>query len=365
MADAAILTCISRYASPGFATLSGPLNDLKIVEDWLVNHCKVTDIQKVMTPVPFPMDEDKGFDADQAPPVPDDFDKIFKTMLRKRMALGANRVADRLYLYFSGHGFCNRSQQFAPEAALYSANATAENYEHIFGTFYARLAVAWALFKEVVLIMDCCRDSEISRRPLPKPYRDTPDDNLAADVKLLAIYAVPKGGKAQEQGIEERGGEVHGLLTHALIKFLHELPPTEGEGVSSFDLQSSMLQNWAAIFGDDGPPRPDIYQPGAGPIMFPVVNRGSPFEFRVNGNAATNSWLQISDSSFKNVAMFPLDGANNAVIAPGGVVLDHKFVDGVLKLRMKQGFYRYSLIGAEPRVEAFKVDGSDGYVDLS
>jgi hypothetical protein len=366
MADFAILTCISRYASPGFATLNGPLNDLKIVKEWLKDHGRLADgdIEMVVTPHPFPMDVNQDFDADRAPPVPDDFDLVFKKLLRRRMKLGAGRAADRLYLYFSGHGFCNRSQERAPEAALYSANATPETYDHIFGTFYARVAVGWALFKEVVLIMDCCRDSEVSRRPLTRPYRDTPDDGLAADVKFLAIYAVPKGGKAQELQIVERDGEVHGLLTHALIKLLKELPPTDGDKLSSYELQKNLLQSWASIFGEDAPPRPEIYLPGSGDILFPAVNRGSPFEFRLNGQGQENSWLQLTDAAFKSVAMFALDDPTNALIADGSPVISHDFANGVIKLRMKQGLYQYRVTGAAPRTEAFKVDGSDGYVTI-
>src|SRR5205823_1080730 len=188
----------------------------------------------VRSPQPYP----NPVDPDTAPPVSEAFDAEFRKLYRKRMALSAERARrDRLYLYFSGHGFCNRTQEKPAEAALYSANATREWYDHIFGTHYARIAQSHALFSEVVLVMDCCRDSEVNRTPTPKPYRDTPEDGLAADVKLVTIYAVPKGGKAQERAIAERDNKVHGLLTHALIKVLNEARPTQGDTISSADLK--------------------------------------------------------------------------------------------------------------------------------
>ena len=64
--------------------------------------------------------------------------------------------------------------------------------------------------------MDCCRDSEIARVPRAAAYRDTPDDDLAVDVQLLSIYAVPKGGKAQERAVVEREGKVYGRMALTL-----------------------------------------------------------------------------------------------------------------------------------------------------
>jgi len=113
---------------------------------------------------------------DFAPPIPDDFTSVFLGMERQRMQLENRNQSGRLYLYFSGHGFCNRDSNRDAEAALYTANASKDQFAHIYGTFFARRAKAKALFKEVVLIMDCCRDSEITRMPIPPMLADTPDD---------------------------------------------------------------------------------------------------------------------------------------------------------------------------------------------
>src|SRR5690348_2255475 len=107
--DFAILTCISSYADPSYPPLDGPPNDLLLVKEWLMSPqgggLIEDNIKIVKTPQPYP----KSVDPDEAPPVPAEFDLHFKRMMRTRLALGAGRVKDRLYLYFSGHGFCNRS----------------------------------------------------------------------------------------------------------------------------------------------------------------------------------------------------------------------------------------------------------------
>lgn len=362
--DFAIVTGISVYPNEGYLPLNGPPNDLKIVKEWLLDPAGGGLVKKNIVVVESPNPYPNKVDPDSAPPVSEDFDREFKKLSRQRMALKENRVKDRLYLYFSGHGFCNRSQTKPAEAALYSANATREFYEHIFGTHYARVALSWALFAEVVLIMDCCRDSEVTREPTPKPYRDTPDDGLAAQVKLMCIYAVPKGGKAQEREIPERGNKVHGLLTHALIKALNEAQPTDGETISAVALREHIHQSWTSVCGTDAAPRPEIYLPAEGEIYFHAKNLGGEFEIRYAPPPPTDWKITLRDGDLKTVAQLALaDGQGGDLLAPGGPLLSFKRNGAALKLRLKPGFYEYET-SPPVRTGRFKVDGGGGHVEL-
>jgi len=357
--DFAIVTGICWYPNPGFSNLQGPPNDIELVKRWLIDKAGLDpiNIKTVATPSPQPVIE-----PDIAPPLGQDFDLVFKRMMVKRLAMGKERVKGRLYLYFSGHGFCNRSQDRPAEAALYCANTTKEMYEHIFGTHYARVAVGQALFKEVVLIMDCCRDSELSRAPMPRPYRDTPDDGLAADVQLLAIYAVPKGGKAQERSIPERGGAVHGLLTHAIFKLLEELPSDAG-GIPSTRLKERLAESWDSVCGVDAAPRPDVFVPSNGEIHFPTEDKGSPMQFAWTLPVASGATLTLVNNEFQDVATFILDGAANPIMPAQSPVLHYEHGAQTLRLRMRPGIYQYKL--SQPaKQDVFKVDGGDRRVDL-
>lgn len=361
MADFAILTGISWYPNPGYSNLDGPPNDIALMETWLTERAGLDpgNIRKVVTPSPLPDPVDLG----KAPPVGLDFDLIFNEMLQQRIAMGRARVSGRLYLYFSGHGFCNRSQNAAPEAALYCANATKTYHPHLFGTQLARVAQGQALFKEVVLIMDCCRDSELARTPTPHPYRDTPDDGLAAQVHLLAIYAAPKGGKAQERAIPERGGAVHGLLTHALVKLLEELPSRDAAGIASVDLRNALWNGWKSICGEDAAPQPEVLPPQNGEIYFPLVGKGTSVEFVWIQPPTDGATLTLIDNQFQEVATFNLAGAANDTIAANGPVLHHERVPQGLRLRMRPGPYLYRL--SDPAKEApIKVEGGDCRVNL-
>jgi len=360
--DFAILTCISSYADPSYPTIDGPPNDLLLVKDWLMSPqgggLIEENIKIVKTPQPYPT----SIDPDEAPPIPAEFDLHFKKIMRSRLALGAERVKNRLYLYFSGHGFCNRSLDRPAEAALYCANASREFYEHIFGTQYARVAQGRALFKEIVLIMDCCRDSEIARVPRAASYRDTPDDELAAGVLLLSVYAVPKGGKAQERAIGERGNKVYGLLTHAILKLLEELPASSQNAISSSELKQQLLQNWQAICGTDSAPRPEVYVPASGDIFLNTKGRGSLITFKLPP-ATLGATLEIFDPSFRSIAVFDLSNRTKNPIPDGAALVSFERIETELRLRMRMGLYQYR-VNVPAKTDTFKVDGSNGYIQL-
>jgi hypothetical protein len=356
--DYAILTGICWYPAGQFTPLNGPPNDIELVEKWL-QECGVpgASIKKVATPAPVPTD----FDPYAARPVGDDFDREFRRMLDARMGMGADRVKGRLYLYFSGHGFSSKTQDRDAEAALYCANATRVAYEHIFGTHYARIAKAWALFAEVILIMDCCRDSESVRTPTPRPYRDTPEDDLAPDIPLLSIYAVPKGGKAQEREIPERDRKVHGLLTHALFKLLDELPPTSGKGIEATELKAKLLEAWNDICGHDAAPRPEVYLPANGRIYLQTKSEGSAVTFFWEG-VPPPGMLELIDSDGKIVGSFALDGSGVAHTVVDGPVLRHTCKPGEWLLRLAPGLYEYKYAQKPP--QSFRVAGGDNRVQL-
>ncbi|WP_420225916.1 caspase family protein [Pigmentiphaga litoralis] len=355
--DYAILVGISWYPAGNFAELSGPLNDVALVEKWLGESGLLPcNIIKITTPREIPAD----FDKYAAPPIADDFDHVFRAMLDRRMAM-PDRVKGRLYLYFSGHGFSSKTQDRDAEGALYCANATRIAYEHIFGTHYARIAKAWALFAQVVLIMDCCRDSEFIRTPTPRPYRDTPDDALSADVPLLSIYAAPKSGKAQERPIEERGNKVHGLLTHALFKLLEELPASSQRGIDATELKARLLESWTEISGSNAAPRPEIYLPANGTIYFSTKNKGSAVTFVWAENAAPSN-LQLIDSGAKIIGVFALDDSGTFSTTQNGPVLSYTREANAWTLRLTPGLYEYK--HSDKEAISFRVAGGNRRVEL-
>lgn len=364
--DYAILVGISEYPSPGFLPLDGPINDLKEVRRWLedptggnVPDTHIETIDSSLCP-----NGSDDFDPFDARPSSTDFERVFLALERQRMKLKRARVKGRLYLYFSGHGFCSREIDRDAEAALYAANASRDYYPHIYGTYFARRVKAKALFSEVVLIMDCCRDSEINRRPVEPTMSNTPDDSLAADVSVLAIYAVPRGGKAYERPIDERNGEVHGLLTHAFLKTLEEARPTGAGTVSATRVRDHLLENWEAICGDDPPPAPDVYLPTR-EIDFAAKNAGVVVTFAFSSAPANGAMLVVRDGNLKAVAHLGTTGSpNDDLIDSNGPILSVERHGSDIELRVLPGFYEYELGGPNPHKDSFKAQAGGVRVTL-
>jgi hypothetical protein len=367
--DFAFLVGISRYPNPGFSDLDGPSNDIRLMKRWLTskNGGDIPDdaghIVVVETPNPYLQE----YVGDRARPAADEFDLEFRQLLRRRMLLGGDRVRGRLYLYFSGHGFCNRSMERDAEAALYSANATREFYEHIFGTQYARVAKGKALFKEIVLIMDCCRDSEVNRRPLPRPYTDSPDDQLAATAQLLAIYAVPKGGKAQERKIQERGDAVHGLLTHALVKALDEAAPTHAGLISSAALRDYIRLTWNNVCGADAPPPPEILLPTTDEIHFRANGNGEELLIDVPDTTPKHALFSLLDGRLTKITEFDVTAErlpDNLV--DGGTILSAAIDGRSIRLKVQSGLYAYEVNAPTGQIASgmLRIAGGPGHVQL-
>lgn len=264
MSDYAILVGISRYPNPGFSDLEGPSNDVELFEAWLRSPegggiTQDDHILKLVSPKPYP----EPVQPDEAPPTFEEFKRLFRRFCKPfEQAPGR-----RLYLYFSGHGFSER-QRAEPHAAIYTADAEDGWPENIPGTDYAQRAMRKGWFQEVVLVMDCCRDSEINRK-VAKPNMDESfDEGAAAQGKFLAFYAAPFGGKAQERPIPEAGGAVHGLLTYALVEALSQAPHDAKGEITAYQLKSYLYAAWARRFGADAPDKPKIQLPDGEDLVF-------------------------------------------------------------------------------------------------
>ena len=191
--DYAILVGIGKYADTStFPELRGPTNDVGIMKEWLTSSAGGNVNPDNITTILSPPVLEPGMDVDSVPPVTEDFKRAFKKLVRDKDGHFISRPG-RLYLYFSGHGFCEK-KSLTPQATLYAANATREFPENIFGSYYALLARDKALFSEIVLIMDCCRDAEVNRPP-DVPAVNEAGSGAAGDVRLFCAYAAPKGGK--------------------------------------------------------------------------------------------------------------------------------------------------------------------------
>jgi hypothetical protein len=353
--DYAILVGIGKYADMStFPELQGPTNDVALMKEWLISSAGGNVSPDNITTILSPQTIEPGTDPDSLPPITEDFKKAFKRLVRDKDGHFVSRPG-RLYLYFSGHGFCEK-KSLTPQATLYAANATREFPENIFGSYYALLARDKALFSEIVLIMDCCRDTEVNRPP-DVPAVNEAGNSAAGDVRLFCIYAAPKGGKAQEREISERGNKVHGLLTHAILKAFVEAKPDTGTFITGAALKRHLLETWTALCGSIAAAPPEIVLPTGTDLQFRSQNQGVNQGFEFSEPPTASTAMEVFDSQNQLVVRcdFQPPPAVSSASWNGSPPVSLSFNGKGFSLSLQPSFYKYVLTGELNRSDLFAV----------
>jgi hypothetical protein len=126
-------------------------------------------------------------------------------------------IGSRLYIYLSGHGYNSRNELDKVHLVLEAFDdTTAEAFP---GTGFGSWFQIKALFSEVVLIMDCCRDRELSLVPreMPVGSEDAVPGKNPAEVRILFSYGAEYGRKSRERNFN---GGYEGVFTKALLEGL-------------------------------------------------------------------------------------------------------------------------------------------------
>lgn len=272
--DYAIVVGISRYKDrEKYPPLDGPLNDVDRVVTWLkdLEGLGITDPNRIIrlrTPEELLREPPAGGwpEGTSWHPTRNHFADAFDGITLDDKGEFVRRDA-RLYLYLSGHGFSQSTDQ-VPSAALYGADNYGKKVSNLAGTLYAQAAKNAKLFKEVVLIMDCCRDAETNVAYSPPDLNRVENDG-SEGVQMMAIYAAPKRGKAQERELTEPDGtKVVGLLTTGWLRALREAPCDVLGRVPGRVLTQYITFNWKSWYPNQTPPMPRFIVPETGDIYF-------------------------------------------------------------------------------------------------
>jgi Caspase domain len=353
--DRAILVGISRYSDQSFGALNGPPNDVQRMRTWLLSpdggDVPAQHIVTLTSPASIPADTD----PDDWEPAEHHFQRAYARTVTDPQTRAPIRRDGRLYLYFSGHGFSERRDQ-TTQAAIFAANATRFFPNNICGTIFALAAREQALFKEIVLIMDCCRDAELNL-PFSKPAINAGTSDAAPDVRFMALYAAPKGGKAQERSFAELNGMTCGLLTHAFLRSLKETPPDRQDGVSSTAIKQYLFSTWADVCGNIPAAEPEFVSPTGTDIEFPVAAKGVLQGFKLTQAPVATVTLEIFDALRESVVQ--------CVFTPGVATMTSSrqppaplLVVGLrFELRLQPGLYRCVASGGMQKSVPFEATG--------
>jgi hypothetical protein len=207
--DHALVIGIGRY--PQLTALAGPVPDAKAFHKWLVSP-KGGDVPKkqarlVVSPT------GPAADPMTAPPTLSDIQADLDR-LQQRGIDNDGVAGRRLWLYLAGHGV----GPTASDAALLMANAHVQRLYHLPTGPYLNWFRTAAMFEEVVVIADCCRDYIGRLPPFAMPWPDAASPG--SDVHYFTAFATKWSRKAREKPID--GGPVRGIFTKALLEGLEQ-----------------------------------------------------------------------------------------------------------------------------------------------
>jgi hypothetical protein len=213
--DYAVVVGINAYRNQrDFRDLEGPANDAKAFVTWLKSPegggLPAAHVD------PYVRLSDPGRRAPTAGDLQDLLRTLFTQPREEDQPIGR-----RLYVFLAGHGFTNS----VTLSLLHAVDTHRDVPAFVSGTQWLDCFHQSALFDELVLCMDCCRDFvpdlDIPSRPCKNRL-----DRAGLGVKRLYLLATGIGRGAYEQKF---GEEVRGLFSYALINALVE-DAIDGDG---------------------------------------------------------------------------------------------------------------------------------------
>ena len=211
--DWALVVGINRYPTAGVTPLEGAVHDAKKFHEW-VTHPKGGAVDPLQAKLLTSPANGDGGAAGPARPKLSEVREFFEHLVNQ-LGSGTGR---RLYIYLSGHGISPTGQESMRNAALLMANAQPPKYWFNFpGNIWAEGARSAALFREVILVMDCCRDLKnnvpIVGHDLGEPVSDS------TDCRLIEVYATGWDSKARELAFPP-ATQKQGVFSRSLLEVL-------------------------------------------------------------------------------------------------------------------------------------------------
>lgn len=163
------------------------------------------------------------------------------------------RIGRRLYLFLAGHGI----GPGVDEAGLLVPTTSTVAVKYIAGTRYANFFRAAALFQEVLLFMDCCRDHDWELPDAYFPFREKPDPAAAHDVRILYAFATGFGRKSRERTFDGDAA-VGGVFTRALLDGLACRAAAPDGRITAESLKRYVVRQVAALRVPGTDQRPDV-----------------------------------------------------------------------------------------------------------
>lgn len=349
--DWAIVVGIMNYADPNLAGLQGPENDATDFYNWVVasDGGAVPSGQAILIKSSdfHPPFKDPASAGPTAEAIKAAFDHLLSVADENETNGLGRTIGDRLYLFFSGHGFA--PAQNDDLTALLTANASIANAQltHVIGSYMADKFWRGKFFAEILLFMDCCR-SVMDCAQLYMPYtieRATDYDK----VRRFYAYGARVAKEAREWKMPD--GQYHGVFTRTLLDALggSGYDPHDPGLITAESLRDQLYNGFKHFMSAADLARPDL------PKEPQVVYEQKPdSNFTIVKRTTTLVQKLLGETSVKKYEVTIV--ASPARVGSKAVVSDAKLVTVTeqtlaekTKLSLELGFYALTIAGeAQP-----------------
>lgn len=200
--DFALVVGIDKYGSAkSLKPLNGAVADAKEFHHWLTTSAGVDSKNITM------MTSDAGGTIPRLLDIVAEVENLYNRSPNAEVQIGR-----RLYIFLAGHGI----GPGLDEAGLLAAD-TSNVTKYFPGRLYANLFRGKALFEQVVLCMDCCRDEDADLQQPYFPFDRKTAGKLVNSVKQCYVFATGFARKSRERDF---GGTMRGVFTYALLEGL-------------------------------------------------------------------------------------------------------------------------------------------------
>ncbi|OAD90131.1 hypothetical protein A7A78_07895 [Aequorivita soesokkakensis] len=179
--DFALIIGINNYTpveNRGLRTLHGAINDANAFEKWVLdpkggnipeaNCFKITSTETPLNPIQDQIDEAAVAILDEAVKNPEG--------------------CRRLYFYFAGHGLGVQFDEKNTALCLSKWSDTRRNTA-LSSSKYEDVLVRYGAFKEIIFLMDCCRNTKINVQPLQPTFDTSFSGDTVGATNVFTAYA--------------------------------------------------------------------------------------------------------------------------------------------------------------------------------
>ncbi len=315
--DYAIVVGIDKY-DPRIPPLQGSGNDSRLFKEWLERPDGGGLDPKHIAHL-------SGLGVGR--PISDEIEDEFMHLI-ERSTIEGRPVGRRLYIYMAGHGVIP-APPLHNDCGLVMANARPNLLRAMPGRLVAEIIQRSAIFEEVVLFMDCCREVNGATK-IQMDLPDLSDPTIQPPPAVFAFaakWSSTAGERLLPHPFDRKKTAWQGIFTHTLLKGLGSAIDDNGR-VTSLSLRDFVRRGVQELLPADDNRRPEfVIDEDRPPIDF---GEGLPFDAKLTP-AAPGRKFELLDGDLKPIKPIATTAA------------------GAKKYRLYPGLYLIESPGLEPK----------------